>query len=310
MYNDPDGEWFHIVIGAIIGGFQGYKLGKAAGLKGWNLFWSTVGGAGIGALSAGAAASVAAGVSSAALATGATAFEASIASGMMAGIVSGAISGAGFTALGGGSFSNIMASAVQGAVIGGFSGAAGGAAFYGANQLLKGMPFSNTLSYISSSLSAKMTANTLTGENPFNLKWNDVFNLGAILPIAIDLGTFIPPLFQRVANKYLKENNPDFKVDRIGRVKTELQNGDLYFNAEARGEIPFIGEVTGKLPQPPKIQIVKYRGNWLPKIVVTPRPSVPFTIPFPSKLCVQVQLKHVLIYNYQSIIASLIIKYK
>lgn len=58
-YTDPDGEWVHLAIGAVIGGLQGYNIGKQAGLKGWKLIAATIAGAGIGAATGGIANGVA-----------------------------------------------------------------------------------------------------------------------------------------------------------------------------------------------------------------------------------------------------------
>ena len=52
-YTDPDGEWVQYVIGGLLGAWNGYSIGKAAGLDGWGLVWSTVGGAAVGAATAG-----------------------------------------------------------------------------------------------------------------------------------------------------------------------------------------------------------------------------------------------------------------
>ena len=50
VYTDPSGEFVHLVIGAAIGGIQGYMIGKSAGLEGSKLFLTTLLGAGVGAL--------------------------------------------------------------------------------------------------------------------------------------------------------------------------------------------------------------------------------------------------------------------
>ncbi|MDD2476300.1 MAG: RHS repeat-associated core domain-containing protein [Dysgonamonadaceae bacterium] len=60
-YTDPNGEWVHFVLGGIIGGIQGYMIGKQAGLEGGKLFLSTIAGAGIGVLSGGIANTIATG---------------------------------------------------------------------------------------------------------------------------------------------------------------------------------------------------------------------------------------------------------
>ena len=61
IYSDPNGEWIQFVIGGIAGGIQGYMIGKSAGLDGWALLGTTIAGAGVGALSGGAANSIATG---------------------------------------------------------------------------------------------------------------------------------------------------------------------------------------------------------------------------------------------------------
>ncbi|MBQ3656489.1 MAG: RHS repeat-associated core domain-containing protein [Bacteroidales bacterium] len=57
-YTDPTGEFFQYIIGGVLGGIQGFSIGKSAGLSGWNLFGATVAGVGIGAISGGIASSV------------------------------------------------------------------------------------------------------------------------------------------------------------------------------------------------------------------------------------------------------------
>ncbi len=57
-YTDPSGEFLQYIFGGILGGIQGFFIGKSAGLKGWKLFGSTLLGAGIGAISGGIANSV------------------------------------------------------------------------------------------------------------------------------------------------------------------------------------------------------------------------------------------------------------
>ena len=100
MYTDPDGQFIQYIFGALMGGFSGYQIGKAAGAKGWAMFGYIMGGAGIGALTAGIGTAI-----STTIGTSMTAAGASCAGwvGAMAGsTVSGAISGAAFTGLAGG----------------------------------------------------------------------------------------------------------------------------------------------------------------------------------------------------------------
>jgi len=54
MYVDKDGRLFWLIpvaIGAVIGGYTGYKIGEANGAKGWDMFAYIFGGAAIGGLS-------------------------------------------------------------------------------------------------------------------------------------------------------------------------------------------------------------------------------------------------------------------
>ncbi len=110
VYVDKDGEIFWLIpvaIGAIIGGYSGYKIGKAVGATGWNMFGYIAGGALIGGLSGGAAVGVSA-LGGAAWMTGAAA---------------GTIGGAGFSGLATGWNGEAM---LKGAGIGALSGFLGG----------------------------------------------------------------------------------------------------------------------------------------------------------------------------------------
>jgi len=96
-YTDPDGEWVHLVIGAVIGGVSGLIAGLNAGADGGEL-WAYIGvGAVAGALSAG----IGAGVNSALAAGGSfgagflgTATTTASSTGFFAGFLTGAASGA------------------------------------------------------------------------------------------------------------------------------------------------------------------------------------------------------------------------
>ena len=131
VFNDPDGEWINFVIGAVVGGFSGYRIGKAKGASGWSLFFYTLGGAAIGTASAGIGSSVAATVGSSL-----TVSYGGLAGAAIGGATAGAASGVGFATLSGGNIGKAawagalsgLAGGAVGAYIGGGAGAfAGGA---------------------------------------------------------------------------------------------------------------------------------------------------------------------------------------
>lgn len=139
-YTDPDGNWVNFAIGAVIGGFAGYQIGHAQGATGWDLFAYTAAGAGIGALTAGAAVGVSM------LGGGAA----------IVGASAGAVAGAGFSGLATGGNGEAMLKgaafgfasgglgAIAGAAIGGGLGAfAGGAVSSATNTFLNGVGLDN-----------------------------------------------------------------------------------------------------------------------------------------------------------------------
>lgn len=131
VYNDPYGEWINFVIGAVVGGFSGYRIGKAKGASGWSLFFYALGGAVVGTASAGIGSSVAATVGSSM-----TVSYGGLAGAAIGGAAAGATSGVGFAAISGGNIGKAawtgalsgLAGGGIGAYIGGAAGAfAGGA---------------------------------------------------------------------------------------------------------------------------------------------------------------------------------------
>lgn len=121
VYNDPDSEWLNFVIGAALGGFSGWRIGKAQGATGWGMAAYIFGGAAIGTLTAGLGSSIVSSFGWAAQ-SGAS-LGGAIAAYGTAGAVSGAVSGAGFAVLAGG---NVWEGMGKGALFGGIAGAAGG----------------------------------------------------------------------------------------------------------------------------------------------------------------------------------------
>ena len=243
-YTDPDGEFVHLIIGAIIGGYTGYKIGKANGATGWSMFGYIAGGAAIGTLAGHVGASVFAYGMTAGSTAGMSSISTAFNAGMISGIASGAISGGGYTALAGGSVLDILGGITHGAVIGGFSGAAGAAAFQGMNNLLnktiqigsKGtmQPYkllhNNTLSYMTGSTASQMTANLARGKNPF--KGVDYgLNLGLLYPLSMDVMRYSNQYNMHVARKHLKNNE---EIVSIHRSTSLLSNGDLSLDQTIR----------------------------------------------------------------------------
>jgi hypothetical protein len=128
MYTDPDGEWIHLVVGAVFGGFVNWATNGA------EFTWKGLGYLGIGALAGALGAGVGAGISAAmagssfgagfigastATATGAFA---GATSGAGAGLVSGFTTGASNAWLGGANFNNGLKAGLQSGLIGGVIG--------------------------------------------------------------------------------------------------------------------------------------------------------------------------------------------
>jgi len=118
---DPDGQWVQYAIGAVLGGFSGYKIGKSQGAKGLQLAGYIFGGAAIGAISAGAGEAVLGSFSYAAQA-GVSAGSSALAYGA-AGAASGFVGGAGMAGLSGG---DVWQGGLNGALWGAATGAVGG----------------------------------------------------------------------------------------------------------------------------------------------------------------------------------------
>ena len=149
VYTDPDGEWIHLVVGAVIGGITGTIAGLNNGATGWELVGYIAVGAGAGALSAGIGAGVNAAIAGNAAAGGgfiagftgtatisSTGFIAGAATGAAAGVTNGLITGTGYGMLGGQNFGNAF---VQGGLDQawkqGLAGGAIGGVFGGINAV-------------------------------------------------------------------------------------------------------------------------------------------------------------------------------
>ena len=153
-YNDPDGDWIHLAIGAVVGGVSGYIAGKNAGATGGKLWGYVAIGAGAGALSAGVGSGINAAIAGTSAAGGgfgagflgtatltSTGFAAGAASGAGAGLVNGFATGAGYSLMGDNSIGNAFASGLQGGVTQAFGGAVLGGLTGGIDALIKGKTF-------------------------------------------------------------------------------------------------------------------------------------------------------------------------
>ena len=110
-YTDPDGEWVQFLVGGLLGAWNGFSIAKAAGLKGWDMAWSIIGGATVGALSGGVGTQIS-----------------SVSTAAMGGLCGGIISGAGNGLIQGlaNNSHNIGSDIWDGLWKGGLSGLAGG----------------------------------------------------------------------------------------------------------------------------------------------------------------------------------------
>jgi hypothetical protein len=143
--SDPDGEWINFVIGAVIGGFSGYQIGKSEGASGWDLLPYILGGAAVGTLSAGFGSAVTASVGSSV----AVGYGGLLGAGI-GGAVAGATSGVGFAAISGGNIgkgawtgavSGLTGGTVGASLGGGLGAFAGGAASGATGAALNGGNF-------------------------------------------------------------------------------------------------------------------------------------------------------------------------
>ncbi|PJB55188.1 MAG: hypothetical protein CO098_17620, partial [Bacteroidetes bacterium CG_4_9_14_3_um_filter_41_19] len=144
-YTDPSGEFVQFIIGGIIGGISGYMIGKSAGLKGWALVGTTLGGVVIGAGTAGIGTAISGSVGGAGgtILAGSTAGAAGTASfsSMTALANGGNINDIGYAHFDGiwkGTLTGIAGSSVGGAIGGGWGALAGGATAGGLGTALNG----------------------------------------------------------------------------------------------------------------------------------------------------------------------------
>jgi len=148
IYSDPDGQWIHLAVGAVIGGVTNWVAnGAKFNMKGLGHFGV---GALAGALSAGIGAGVnvamaggsfAAGFAGTAGGIASTGFVAGAATGAAAGFTNGLISGTGNGLLGGSSFGNSLAAGLTSGVKQGMIGGLSGGILGGIDALTKDVNF-------------------------------------------------------------------------------------------------------------------------------------------------------------------------
>jgi len=148
MYTDPDGEWVHLVIGAVVGGMMNWMMNGA------EFTWKGLGYFGIGAAAGLLGAGIGAGISSAVVggsfgagfigssaALTSTGFAAGMASGLGAGASSGFVLGAGNSWLGDNGFGQGLLDGFKGGVIGGITGGITGGIMGGLDAASRGRDF-------------------------------------------------------------------------------------------------------------------------------------------------------------------------
>ncbi len=136
---DPDGEFWHIVAGAVIGGV----INLAVNANNVNNFWEGLGYFAVGAAAGAVGAATFNPAAASAAATGASALGSFIYAGAASGALSGAISSGGNSILGGNNFGETVQATATGFVMGGITGAAMGAAGYGLGKVANSLKAAN-----------------------------------------------------------------------------------------------------------------------------------------------------------------------
>ena len=162
-YTDPSGEWIQYVVGALIGGINGYCIGYSAGLTGSDLFWSTISGAAIGTVTCGVG----------------NYFTSTVGVGFGS-ICGGAVSGFGYGLLGG--VANNSRSLLNDAILGCLKGMASG--FMGA-MVSASLQFGDSwgagafLGGAASNVTSQLLSHDWSGKDDFSLNWKStLFSAG------------------------------------------------------------------------------------------------------------------------------------
>jgi len=153
-YSDQNGQFFELIIGAILGGFEGYEIGHSNGAHGWGLFGDILAGAGIGAATSGIA----------------DAYSLAGASAVATGSIGGFISGVSFSVLAGGGnnpASSPLLSGIIGAASGGLGSLAGASIAGGGGAFVGGAIGSGANATLSEAISP-------TGVNFGNVNFGNV----------------------------------------------------------------------------------------------------------------------------------------
>jgi RHS repeat-associated protein len=146
-YTDPSGEFIitalivGAIIGATVGAFYGYKIGKAEGATGWGMVGYIFGGAGIGLVGGAAAGAAGAAVGGALAAAGIGGFAGGALAGGTAGVIGGFVNGAGMSWLGGASGLEGLKAGAIGAGVGLLTGAVLGGTIQGIDAASRGGSF-------------------------------------------------------------------------------------------------------------------------------------------------------------------------
>ena len=191
-YTDPDGEWVWlapVIVGAIIGGYSGYKIGKSKGATGWGMAGYIFGGAAIGGIAGYTGFSLFNSGMAAGTAAGMGGISAGFNAGMLSGMVSGTITGGGMTALGGGSFIDVLNGATIGAWMGGVAGGFSGAIAGGFHNMNDQLNFWGTrLTKNISNVLASADNITYWGPNNGWLPWVTVRATNLMIAVAVREG--------------------------------------------------------------------------------------------------------------------------
>ncbi len=213
-YTDPDGEWVQYVVGGLLGAFNGYSIGKAAGLTGWNLAWSTIGGAAVGAITGGIGTSVTSSV------------------GMGAGsLCAGAVSGSGYSIIQGMAnhedVGSILTSSILGGLYGGVSGWIGGsvgAVVGGGTGAFLGGAASNITSQL-------LTHDYSSGEK-FKLNWKS-----ALFSSCMSFGIYIGSSYMNYC-RGAKDFHPDgqtISFEQYLEIQSSYTRGRFFKEERAGG---------------------------------------------------------------------------